>query len=246
MRSNFIYILICFFSFLSCVENEDIEVVKTLQDVIDNNSNLILGEVIACAGSKKSNNNISYIFYYPVPSANNIQFFETENINVDKNDFSKYKLKTLPKEALFNGYLERFVRGSSTEAWCIITYLTNGKFHKSNPILLKNQTKSTEWVNEVTIDFSESLEPKFIWVDGRIKENEIYFQVVTNSDNDLLSGTYTYDNWFQYYKLSNVVLNVTREAPPSLIKNNNYGFTMMGVSEDNWVNLVVEKQFRAK
>ena len=50
---------------------------------------------------------------------------------------------------------------------------------------------------------------------------------------------------FQYYKLDNVVLNVTRETPPALQLGMNYGFTLMGVSEDNWVNLVIEKNFEA-
>lgn len=246
MHSKFIYILVCLLCLYSCTEDKEIIVPKNLQDFINQNSNLTLDEVIACAASEKSNNNISYIFYYPIPNAKNIQFFETENTTVNKNNFSLYKLVDLPKENVFNGYLGRFVRKNSKEVWCIVTYLSNGKFHKSNPILLKNQSKPTEWIDEVTIDISESLKPKFVWEDGRIKENAIYFQVITNSENNLLSGTYTYDKWFQYYNLSSVVLNVTRKTPSSLIKENNYGFTMMGVSEDNWVNLVIEKQFTAK
>lgn len=246
MHSKFLYILVCLFCLSSCTEDKEIIAPKNLQDFINQNSNLTLDEVIACAASEKANNNISYIFYYPIPNAKNIQFFETENTTVNKNDFSLYKLVDLPKEDVFNGYLGRFVRKNSKEVWCIVTYLSNGKFHKSNPILLKNKSKPTEWTDEVTIDVSESLKPKFVWEDGRIKENAIYFQVITNSENNLLSGTYTYDKWFQYYNLSNVVLNVTRKTPPSLIKENNYGFTMMGVSEDNWVNLVIEKQFIAK
>ena len=47
----------------------------------------------------------------------------------------------------------------------------------------------------------------------------------------------------KYYQLENVVLNVTRETPPPLLSNNSYSFTMMGVSLDNWVNLVIQKDF---
>ncbi|MBA6156903.1 hypothetical protein H3Z83_10280 [Tenacibaculum sp. S7007] len=152
----------------------------------------------------------------------------------------------MKKKMFFNGYLGRFVRNSTEDVWCIVTYKSSGKFHKSNPIRLKSQSKPTEWTDKVTIDESESLTPKFLWDDGIVKENRIYFQVITDADNNLLSGTYTYDKWFQYYKLSNVVLNITRETPPNLIKENNYDFTMMGVSEDNWVNLVIQKTLTIK
>jgi len=40
-----------------------------------------------------------------------------------------------------------------------------------------------------------------------------------------------------------VVLNVTRETPPDLILDQSYGFTLMGVSDDNWVNTFVQTEF---
>ena len=138
------------------------------------------------------------------------------------------------------------MRVSSTETWCIITYKTEGKFHKSNPIRLKNTTKPTEWNDNVALDNTQNLMPKFSWIDGKVKENAIYFQVITDSENNLLSGTYTYEKCFQYYNLSNVVLNVTRNTPANLVQGKDYGFTMMGVSEDNWVNLVIQKKIKAE
>ena len=230
----------------SCSEDNDISVPRTLEDYIELNSHQPENEVIACAASKSGDKSTTYIFYYPIENATEIQYFETSSIDDDKNDFSLYKKQILTSEAVFNGYLGRFVRASSTEAWCIVTYKSDGKFHKSNPIKLKNQTKPTEWTDIVSIDESDNLQPKFTWDDGTIKENVIYFQVVTDSENDLLSGTYTYDKWFQYYQLSNVVLNITRETPPTLVLDNEYNFTMMGVSDDNWVNLVIQKTFEAK
>ena len=241
-----LFIIIICFSFFSCSSDDDVTVPRTLAEFIAVSSYQSENEVIACAASKSGDDNTSYIFYYPIPDATEIRYFETSSIDDDKNDFSLYNEKKLDSESIFNGYLGRFVRNSSTESWCIVTYKSNGKFHKSNPIKLKNQTLPTEWTDSVSIDESASLEPKFTWEDGAIKENTIYFQVVTNSDNDLLSGTYTYDKWFQYYDLSNVVLNVTRETPPALVLDNEYNFTMMGVSEDNWVNLVIQKTFTAK
>lgn len=246
MRNKFLFFLIFLVNFFSCSENNEEIMLINLQEHLTLNSSLEIDEVIACAASKEFENNTSYIFYYPEIGASEIRYFETSSIDDDKNNFSLYKEKELLKEDVFNGYLGRFVRSSLTESWCIVTYKTEGKFHKSNPIRLKNRSKPTEWTDMVTVDNSISLRPKFLWDDGVVNENAIYFQVITDFENNLLSGTYTYDKWFQYYNLSNVVLNVTRDTPPNLIKGNDYGFTMMGVSEDNWVNLVIQKKIKAE
>lgn len=238
-------IISCLFLW-SCTETSSVNTFTNLQELINSKIGLDKGEVIACAASDKLNDNKTYIFYYPIPSAKNIQYFETESVNVNKDDYSLYKLVELEKEGVFNGYLERFVRESIKEVWCIVTYEVSGKFYRSNPIRLKHQSIPTEWTSNVIVDKSVSLKPKFTWADGLVKENVIYFQVITDFENNLLSGTYTYDKWFQYYTLSNVVLNITRESPPDLIKGNDYGFTMMGVSEDNWVNLVLQKTIKVE
>ena len=171
------YILV-FFVLGACSSEEP--TINTLQDLIQANSHLQQDEVIACAASKKDNNQITYIFYYPIPMATNIQYFETENTQVDKNNFSLYKPVDLPKEDVFNGYLGRFVRDNNKEVWCLVTYTSNGKFHKSNPILLKHQNKPTEWTDKLNISSNKSLSPKFCWKDGNIKENTIYFQVLSD------------------------------------------------------------------
>lgn len=236
--------LILFLSICVSCTKEKVEIVpQNLQEYLNINSGLIADEVIACAASDKIDATTSYIFYYPVLGASEIQYFETDNTNINEKDFSLYKKRTLQKEGVFNGYLERFVRNDVKEVWSIVTYKTDGKLHKSNPIRLKHQSKRTEWNNKVTTNFTENTSPKFSWEDGIHKENEIYFQVVSDFENNLLSGTYTYDKWFKYYQLDNVVLNVTTEKPPVLVINTDYNFTMMGVSLDNWVNLVIEKKF---
>ena len=93
------------------------------------------------------------------------------------------------------------------------------------------------------IDASQSLMPLFSWNDGIFPENAIYFQVIADVNNDFISGTYTTDTWFQYYNLSNVVLDINRITPPDLLTNNQYNFSMLAVSLDNWVNLVIENSF---
>ncbi len=232
--------------FNSCSENETIAEPENLQEYITINNGKELDEVIACAASKNDNTSVSYVFYYPITGATNIQYFEAESSLVDKENFELYTPVSLEKQDVFNGYLERFIRNGTSETWCIVTFETEGKLHVSNPIKLKNTTKPTEWTSAVTVNSDSSLMPEFIWEDGSIAENEIYFQVVSTLENDLITGTYTYDKWFQFYKLENVVLNITTVTTPVLNNNDSYNFTMMGVSEDNWVNLVLQKTFIAE
>lgn len=228
---------------ISCTKEKLVIVPQNLQEYLNLNSGLLADEVIACAASDAFDTSISYIFYYPIKGATEIQYFETENTAVNEKEFSLYKRRELPREGVFNGYLERYVRNDVNEVWSIVTFKTNGKLHKSNPIRLKHQSKPTEWNNQVTIDFTQNTSPKFSWQDGIYKENAIYFQVVSRINKDLLSGTYTNDKWFQYYKLDNVVLNITTKKPPVLEVGSEYDFLMMGVSLDNWVNLLIDKRF---
>ena len=93
------------------------------------------------------------------------------------------------------------------------------------------------------MDLSDKLKPKFSWDDGRIKENAIYFQVISDDEGNLLSGTYTTDKHFTYQDSSNVVFDINRTWPSDLIAGEDYNFTLMAVSLDNWVNLVIQKSF---
>ena len=242
------FLVIIFFSvcFLSCSEDNDITIPRNLQEYIEANSSRELDEVIACAANVDANLSLSYIFYYPIEGATEIKYYETEGINVDENDFSNYKRETLTSTDVFGGKLQQFSRSGLEESWCIVTYLTEGKLHKSNPIRLKNATSPTNWETTVTIENVQSLKPKFTWSDFGITDNEIYFQVISDEENNFISGTYTYDNFFEYYNTGNVVLNINTETPQALLLNNTYNFTLMAVSEDNWVNLVIQKSFVAE
>ncbi|MFK7748504.1 MAG: hypothetical protein AB8B65_08945, partial [Kordia sp.] len=99
---------------------------------------------------------------------------------------------------------------------------------------------------EVIVNQETSIMPKFTWEDNANGDNAIYFQIVSTPNNGLLSGTYTFENQFQYYNISNVVLNITPENPLDLTINNSYKFTLMDVSEDNWVNTVIQDIFVAQ
>ncbi len=207
-------------------------------------SELVLDNVIACAASNKDDKQIS-VFFYPRPGATNFQYFETESSDVDKNDFDNYTSVIYPLVDVFNGYLMKFEVEVEVEneKWVIVSFDENGRTHLSNPIRLKQIGKPTEYLSQnVTVEAMSGM-PTFSWKDGRYSDTKIYFQVISDAQNNLISGTYTFDRFFQYYVLDNVVLNITKGTPDVLNEGNTYNFTLMGVSEDNWVNMIAEKRF---
>lgn len=233
--------LIAFLILVSCstdqVNNEELTLDNTLAS-----KEVVLDNVIACAALNENNDLIS-VFLFPRPGVTNIQYFETENSTVDKNDFTNYTSLDFPLIDVFNGFLKKFEVASSEEKWVIVSFDEEGKTHLSNPIRLKQKTKPTEYLPQnVSVDASSNM-PVFSWIDGRFDDTKIYFEVLTDSDNNFLSGTYTFEKTFQYYKLNNVVLNITKGTPPTLMQNETYNFSMLAVSEDNWVNLFTEVEF---
>ncbi|QTD38861.1 hypothetical protein JL193_06285 [Polaribacter batillariae] len=240
---RFLFFFIFIATFFSCSEDSDVIVPRNLQQYVDENSNLELDDLIACAANADGNTSLNYIFYYPEAGATDIRYYETKDVNVNEKDYSNYRRETLRQEDVFGGKLQRFLRSGATETWCLVTYIKEGKLHISNPIRLKNASKDTEYNSEVAIDYTKTLEPRFTWKDGTIQENEIYFQVISDEENNFISGTYTKEKTFKYYDTSNVVLNINTTKPKDLVEDEIYNFTLMGVSEDNWVNLIIEKQF---
>lgn len=244
----FLQVICVLIFFFSCSEDNDITVSRNLQEYIAANASRELDTVIAFGANADANLGLSYIFYYPRESATEIKYFETDSTSVNETDFSNYKREILSETDVFGGKLKRFSRPSSEEAWCIVTYFTAGKLHTSQPIRLKNATNPTTWEEEVTIEYPTTLEPKFTWSDFGIIDNDIYFQVLTDEEDAFISGIYTRDNFFRYYDTSNtdqnLVINTT--TPPALLADNTYNFTLMALSKDNWVNLVIQKSFVAQ
>ena len=229
--------------FFSCKSDDDQVADNTLAALVAVNT-IEIDNVIACASSSPDQQNETITYLYPRPGATDIRYFETPSLDVDKNDFTAYRSVAITPTDFFNGYLKKFNRISDNEKWVIITFFENGVLHISNPIRLKQLTKPTEFSDQVTIDTDVVGMPIFSWNDGVFDDNKIYFQVVSDRNDELLSGTYTFERQFQYYKLDNVVLNITRDTPPTLAVGEDYGYTLMGVSEDNWVNLLLQRQFQ--
>ncbi|KAA1243860.1 hypothetical protein [Aquimarina sp. RZ0] len=236
-----VFLLCCIF--YACSENEStIPQDTSLASLVSANTTKI-DNVIACASSSGIDESTIIAYVYPRPGATDISYYETSGINLDKNEYQNYKRIAIPPSDFFNGYLKKFERTTDSEKWVIITFFEDGVLHLSNPIRLKHRTKPTTFTSDVSIDMTTAMMPVFGWTDGVDDDTVIYFQVISDMSNELLSGTYTTQQQFQYYKLDNVVLNITRETPPQLNITDTYNFTLMGVSEDNWVNLFIERSF---
>ena len=204
---------------------------------------IVLDNVIACAASSQ-NDDLTHVFLYPRPGATDIRYFETTSLGADKNNFAEYEeVQASPKD-VFNGYLKQIDAQVEEGKWVIVSFEEDGRIHLCNPIRIKKDSKPTEYLpGNVQIEDLDSVTPKFSWTGGAYDDTIIYFQVVSTENNDLLSGTYTQEKIFRYYDTENVTLNITQSAPPDLILGDSYGFTLMGVSEDNWVNLFSEVSF---
>lgn len=221
--------------------SNDLEVEQTLATFISGKE-IILDNVIACAASYEDNDLVS-VFLYPRPGATNIQYYENNEDGADKNNFENYTLVEAPISDVFNGYLKKFEVAITNEKWVVVSFEEEGKVHISNPIRIKNKSRPTEYISSnVVIDASSTM-PLFSWEDGIYDDTRIYFQVVADNRNDLISGTYTFERLFQFYDLENVVLNITPGTPDSLISQEEYSFSLLAVSEDNWVNLFSVKDF---
>jgi hypothetical protein len=240
--NKFVSILIFCFVMNSCTNSEAV-ILESLATYLENET-FETGGVIACAASDEDTNEI-LTYYYPEEGATDIRYYESLGTQIDENDYSNYANIDLQHEAFFNGYLGIFVQNSTNEKWIIISYKIEELIKISNPIRSKQLSKPTVWNSDVDINQDTSGMPNFNWQDNAFGGNTIYFQVLSDAQNNLLSGTYTYENTFKFYDTSNVVLNITQQIPPSLIMGNSYNFTLMDVSEDNWVNLVSIKTFNA-
>ncbi|TMM59458.1 hypothetical protein FEE95_08540 [Maribacter algarum] len=236
--------LIIAFLILSCSTDAENILAPTLDSSIASKE-VVVDNVIACAASNADDDLIS-VFFYPRPSTTNFKYYETEDVSVDKNDFENYIPVEFPIRDVFNGFLKKFEVSTINEKWVIVAFDEGGKTHLSNPIRLKQNTKPTEYLSQnVSVEASTNM-PDFSWQDGSYSDTKIYFHVVSDATNKLLSGTYTFERNFQYYNLDNVVLNVTRGTPPTLKSGSSYNFTLLGVSEDNWVNLFSEIPFQVE
>lgn len=247
-------ILFSFFIF-SCEKDDKNETVLTLQDYIETHPTFTpFNELVACAAGGQENflENTDFplsIFFYPELGATDFKYYETENISDDPGDLNLYIEKDASHEPLLNGFLRKFALPlPEKDVWARVSFMANDTLWFCKPIRLKYNSKPSQFAPELCqINLDAPQEPIFTWEDGIADDNIIYFQIISTENDDALSGTYTTDLFFQYYHLHNVVFNVTRsgQAMPLQI-GETYRFTLMGVSADNWVNLIMQKTFTAQ
>ncbi|WP_299361605.1 hypothetical protein [Winogradskyella sp.] len=218
------------------------EVDNSLSSYIEGRS-FEVGAVIACSGNDVVNPNNVEVYFFPESNSENFKLFQTNSSNLDPNDFSNYDLLVIDDEPFFNGTLRKYVGFFDSERWFIVSYEIDGDIKLSNPIRIKQMTQPTLFSEDILVNQEQSQMPIFSWDINSETDNAIFFQVVSTVDDDLISGTYTFENQFQYYNTSNVVLNITVGTPPDLVLGQTYKFTVMDVSEDNWVNQLLVTQF---
>ncbi len=237
-----------------CKEDKEIKPSGSLATYIQQSDHPAVNDLIACAANNLDSisgsevDSVS-IFFLPTAGATNFKYFETEFSDIDPHDHSLFSELELVDSPVFGGHLRKFTRtGTTTKKWCIVTFEQGDSLYYSNPIFIKSPELNTEFNTELlSIDQTEILSPIFNWQDGAIDESVIYFQVISDSNDRLISGTYTFEKTFQFYNLSNVTLNINDVTPPpSLSENEEYYFTLMAVSIDNWVNLIIRAPFDTK
>ncbi|MEM9819667.1 MAG: hypothetical protein AAF985_01290 [Bacteroidota bacterium] len=250
VRSLFCGFLIAFL-LLSCSDQQEMLPID-LQAYIDANAQLPPhDELIACAAGGQvgilDDAPVSMILKPHYWGITDLRYYESTSSDIDPNDLSQFVEKELGDEALFNGFLRRFkLPIPESDRWARVSFVANDTLWYCKAVRLKfyeqaSVFNNTDWC---TVDLNTPTEPSFVWEEGTTQNNIIFFQVISDQNGQAISGTYTTERSFQFYDLANVVLNVTDPGPiPVLLPNENYQFTLMGVSSDNWVNLIIQKDF---
>jgi len=243
-----LFSLLCV-AIVGCDSNEEADQ-ETLESFIASSSLPFSDQLIACAGGgelddqNRPDTPIS-VYFYPIEGAKNFRYFETTSIDDDPDDMALYSEVRLEDDPFFNGYLWRFLNVPlQEERWSRVVFETGDSLHVSNAIRLKYPVKPTDYDDTQVVVQSNGVNPTFSWPNVNDQTDAIYFQVISDSNGNLVSGTYTFEKTFTFYDLSNVVLNIRDVSPPPMLDiDNDYTFTLMTVSRDNWVNLIAQREF---
>ncbi len=243
-------LILCVFALFGC-SDDDLPTSQTLKEYLDSKSDLpIIDELIACAAGGEAGFlddpqlPLSVILKPHDLGISDLRYFESQSTDIDPNDNSLFFEKTPQKELLFNGFLERFMLPTPEEdTWAKVTFVANDSLWSCKPIRLKYLEQPSSY-NSIFFGLINSTNPAFTWSDTLGFDNAIYFQMISEKDGPVISGTYTTETNFKFYDLSNVVLNVSPpNVPSSLDTMKEYTFTLMSVSADNWVNSLYQVDF---
>jgi hypothetical protein len=230
----------------SCAKDK---IASDLERFVNENSELSTDYLIACAGGNNSefmgdSEHPISIFYYNVDGASEAKLFELKGEGLDPNDYGNYEASSLNSTSLFNGRMGHFKSPAiNSEKWFIVCYTTASKLHISDPIVVLASSLPTVEISNNIVLTENGITPSFDWSNDPTEGNVIYFSLISDSAENFISGTYTEVKYWQFYDLSEVVLNVTPVQNPSLSPNEMYSYLNMGVDEDNWVRSMGTQTF---
>lgn len=242
-----LFVISCVFLALFSCKKEEITNLKT--ELESSQTKLSDQYIIACAAGMPDGfmGETSYpvsMFFYPVEGAKNYKYYETSSADINELDYSNYQEVSSTSIPVFNGYLRRFQLPDNRNRWGIVTYEVNDSLRICDPVLIKVKFQATVWAPHKMEVIPNGINPTFTWEEYSHIENAIHFNVVSDTTGNLISGTYTNDTAWTFYDLTNVTLNIKDVTPaPTLNSLTNYKFTLMSVSDDNWVTTFGQKDF---
>ena len=263
-KINFFFLAVLLLS-IACTKTQVEEIpqpkINNLKDYLELNASVQTKKIFAFGVSintvgnpnKDFENNSTIHFYNNKPFYNRnptlevVSCYETENIDVDKNDFSQYKRKNLKyRNGGFFSYIDR-PSDNSTEVWAIVTYKDNGALYMSDPIKIQPKNKPLHFLsnpNGVSVDFSNKFLPEFSWVDGTYKDSETFSQEISDLTGTLLTSTVTNDKSLKYKNSNNLTYNFSKEVGWGELKlNKEYVIYVYGTDKDNWATMHIRTLF---
>jgi len=177
-----------------------------------------------------------------------LYFHSTDRVAASS-DLSHYAYRRpLGARNVANGFFEVLPMvqpAAGTFERMIVARVIGPKIYLSNVIFIKGEDTLTATLRgALAVENASSGNPGFSWPTAP-GDNVIYFQLLTNGNDRVVSGTYTTEPGFTYYQTDNVVLNVSPGTPPASLPASNgpYRMTVMGVGANNWVNFIRDTEF---
>jgi hypothetical protein len=186
------------------------------------------------------------VFYLPPENSTEYKYFESDKYNINVNDLTTFYEKKLESIAEFSGSFIRFLHPSlDFPRWARISCKKNGQILISNAFMINTMSDSTKYCpGLLAFDFDRPTQPLFSWYNDTIPGTSMYLQLLSGADQEIISGTFTTDHYFQFYDLSNVIRNIHDVTPlPVLTKGQICTFTLMGLGPDYWVEMMSDTTF---
>lgn len=229
---------------------------QSLQSFISNN-NLVeqLDSLIACAFSgdhaflpEDLGADVRILSFSYFQEGEFIYFHSTDRVSAS-GDLDHYTFRRpLGAGSVAEGFFEvlpMIQPAAGTFERMIVARVIGRTIYLSNPIFMRGADELTAaFPDALAIENEAQGTPTFTWPETP-GNNAIFFQLLTQSDGQVVSATYTIDPEFTYYQPDNVVLNVSPGTPPAALPATGgpHRMTVMGVGDDNWVNFIRDTDF---